>query len=90
MSIIAGNPPVLIGPVPLFYVQSMVLSDGYKIEKILGSKFAQAVAPTAKTISIEAVLIGRERLVWKVSSQGIVIGGNDGCDGGADVHEDFS
>lgn len=65
MSLFAGNPPVLVGPVPLFAVQSMVLSDGYKIERVLGSRFMQALAPTAKTIQIEAVLIGQERLLMK-------------------------
>jgi hypothetical protein len=65
MSIIAGNPPVLVGFVPLFYVQNMVLSDGYKIERILGSKFSQALAPTEKTIRIDAVLLGQSRLLWK-------------------------
>lgn len=65
MSLLSGNPPVLVGPVPLFAVQSMVLSDGYKIERVLGSRFMQALAPTAKTIQIEAVLIGQERLLIK-------------------------
>lgn len=65
MSVLAGNPPVLVGPVPLFAVQSMVLTDGYKIERVLGSRFSQAVAPTAKTIKIEALLTGQERLLVK-------------------------
>lgn len=65
MSIVGGNPPVLVGPVPLFAVQSMVLTDGYKIQRILGSRFSQAVAPTEKTIKIEAVLFGQLRLVSK-------------------------
>lgn len=65
MSLLKGNPPVLVGPVPLFAVQSMVLSDGYKIERVLGSRFMQALAPTAKTIQIEAVLTGQERLLIK-------------------------
>lgn len=66
MSIVSmKNPPVLVGPVPLFNVQSMVLSDGYKIERIMGSRFSQAVSPTAKTIQIEAVLTGQERLLIK-------------------------
>jgi hypothetical protein len=57
--------PVLIGPVPLLYVQSMSISEGYKFEKIAGSRFAQAIAPTTKTIAIEAMLIGPERLLLK-------------------------
>src|SRR3954465_4136697 len=65
MSVVAGNPPVLVGPVPLFCVTSLVLSDGYKIERILGSKFSQAVSPTEKTIKIDGVLFGQSRLVYK-------------------------
>ncbi len=65
MSVLAGNPPVLVGPVPLFNVQSLVLSDGYKIERVVGSRFSQAVAPTEKTIKIEAVLLGQSRLLMK-------------------------
>lgn len=73
MSIISGNPPVLIGPVPLFAVQSMVLSDGYRIERILGSRFSQAVAPTEKTISIRAVLIGQQRLLIKQALEALAL-----------------
>ena len=73
MSIISGNPPVLIGPVPLFAVQSMVLSDGYRIERILGSRFSQAVAPTEKTISIRAVLIGQQRLLIKQTLEALAL-----------------
>ncbi len=59
------NFPVLIGPVPLFAVQSMVLTDGYKIERVFDSKWSQALMPSAKTIKIEATLIGPERLLYK-------------------------
>src|SRR3954454_20925756 len=56
------NPPVLVGAVRLFHVQSMTLSEGYKIERIMGSRWSQATQPTVKTIAIEAVLIGPDRL----------------------------
>jgi hypothetical protein len=59
------NPPVLIGPVALLYVQSLSMSEGYRIERIAGSKFSQAIAPTTKTISVEAMLIGPDRLKQK-------------------------
>src|SRR5437660_12889581 len=59
------NIPVLVGAVPLFYVQSMSISEGYRIERIAGSKFSQAIAPTTKTIAIEAMLVGPERLILK-------------------------
>ena len=49
MGVLGDNFPVLVGPVPLFAVQSMVLADGYKIERVLGSKLSQALMPTAKT-----------------------------------------
>jgi hypothetical protein len=59
------NIPVLVGPVPLMYVQSMNVTEGYRIERIAGSKFSQAIAPTTKTIAIEAILLGPERLLLK-------------------------
>lgn len=65
MSIVSGNPPVMIGPVPLLYVQSMTLTDGYKVERILGSKFSQGVSPTIKQITVEAILLGQKRLAIK-------------------------
>jgi hypothetical protein len=56
--------PVLVGVVPLFYVQSMQINEGYPIKRIEGSKFSQAL-PITKTISIEAILIGDKRLLLK-------------------------
>lgn len=43
----------------------MVLTDGYKIERVYGSKWSQALMPTAKTIQIEATLAGPDRLLVK-------------------------
>jgi len=60
-----ANTPVLVGPVPLLYVQSMTINEGYQIERIAGSTFSQAIAPTTKTISIEAILPGPDRLLLK-------------------------
>jgi hypothetical protein len=59
------NPPVLIGPVPLLYVQSLSMDEGYQIQRIPDSKFSQALAPTQKTISLQALLLGPERLLLK-------------------------
>jgi len=58
-----GSPvSVLLGVVPLTTVTSFVLNEGYKVAPIAGSPLlAQMVAPTTKTINIEALLIGRER-----------------------------
>jgi hypothetical protein len=43
----------------------MSISEGYRIERIAGSKFSQAIAPTTKTITIEAMLVGPGRLLLK-------------------------
>jgi hypothetical protein len=59
------NVPVLIGVVPLFTVTSMTLNEGYKVARIAGSTLAQLVAPTTKTITLEAVLLGSTRLIVK-------------------------
>jgi hypothetical protein len=67
------NTPVLIGPVPLLYVQSIGISEGYQIERIAGSSFSQAVAPTTKTIAIEAVLLGPDRLRLKKALEALAL-----------------
>src|SRR5262245_16135620 len=59
------NVPVMVGLVPLLYVQSMSISEGYRIERIAGSRHSQAVSPTMKTITIEAMLTGSNRLRLK-------------------------
>jgi hypothetical protein len=51
------NIPVLVGAVPLLAVTSFVLNEGYKTTSIAGSTIKQMVAPTTKTISIEALLV---------------------------------
>jgi hypothetical protein len=61
----SANAPVLIGPVPLFFVQSMTMNEGYRIERIMGSRFSQATQPSSKTIAIEATLVGPDRLRQK-------------------------
>lgn len=58
------NIPVLVGAVPLFAVTSFVLDEGYKVVPIAGNlatQLKQLVAPTTKTISIEALLIDEFR-----------------------------
>ena len=67
------NVPVLIGPVPLLYVQSMTITEGYRIERIMGSRFSQATQPTNKTIAIEAVLLGPSRLVQKKALEALAL-----------------
>ncbi|MFI6448371.1 hypothetical protein [Kitasatospora sp. NPDC050543] len=63
---VAGrNVPVLIGAVPLFTVTSLSLNEGYQVVRIAGSRLAQLVAPTTRTISVDAVLVGSTRLVVK-------------------------
>jgi hypothetical protein len=55
------NFPVLVGAVPLLMVQSYVVNEGYKSASIAGSPLVQMVAPTTKTIAIEAFLVGGQR-----------------------------
>ncbi|MDR3470653.1 MAG: hypothetical protein P4M09_03025 [Devosia sp.] len=57
----ALNVPVLVGVVPLLKVQSYVVKEGYKSASIAASPLMQMVAPTTKTISIEAFLVDAER-----------------------------
>ncbi|WP_435971992.1 hypothetical protein [Streptomyces sp. Qhu_M48] len=59
------NVPVMIGAVPLFTVTSLSLSEGYQVARIAGSRLTQLVAPTTRTINVEAVLVGRTRLLSK-------------------------
>jgi hypothetical protein len=67
------NTPILIGPVPLLYVQSVSISEGYQIERIAGSSFSQAIAPTTKTIAIEAMLLGPDRLRRKKELEALAL-----------------
>jgi hypothetical protein len=67
------NVPVLVGPVPLEFVQSMTISEGYRVERIMGSRFSQATQPTTKTIAIEAVLLGPDRLARKKALEAIAL-----------------
>ena len=55
------NIPVLVGVVPLLAVTSFVVNEGYKTASIAGSTLTQMVAPTTKTISIEALLVAEFR-----------------------------
>jgi hypothetical protein len=59
------NVPVLIGAVPLFTVTSLTLNEGYQVARIAGSRLAQLVSPTTRTITVEATLVGSTRLVVK-------------------------
>jgi hypothetical protein len=67
------NLPVLVGVVPLTAVQSITLTEGYRIERIMGSRFSQATQPNAKTISIEAVLFGPDRLLLKKGLEALAL-----------------
>ena len=69
----AVNVPVLVGPVQLLYVQSMTINEGYRVERIMGSRFSQATQPTNKTIAIEAVLLGPRRLVQKKALEAMAL-----------------
>ncbi|WP_105969037.1 hypothetical protein [Streptomyces geranii] len=69
----ATNVPVLVGPVPLLYVQRMTVVEGYEIERIMGSRFLQATRPTKKQISIEALLIGSDRWALKKALEALAL-----------------
>ena len=69
----ATNVPVLVGTVPLLFVQSMSMTEGYRIERIAGSSWSQALAPSTKTIAIEAILIGPERLLLKKELEALAL-----------------
>lgn len=68
-----ANVPVMIGLVPLLQVQSLSISEGYRIERIAGSKFSQALSPTTKTIAVEAILSGRQRLLAKKALEAMAL-----------------
>ena len=55
------NIPVLVGGVPLFCVTRFQIAEGYKVSPIAGSALSQMVAPTTKTVTIDALLIGEQR-----------------------------
>ncbi|MGF1430790.1 hypothetical protein [Kitasatospora sp. LaBMicrA B282] len=67
------NVPVLIGAVPLFTVTSLTLDEGYQVARIAGSRLAQLVSPTARTIAVEAVLVGPTRLVVKKGLEALAL-----------------
>jgi len=70
---VTPNVPVLVGPVQLLYVQSLTISEGYRIERIMGSRFSQATQPTTKAIAIQAVLLGPDRLVQKKALEALAL-----------------
>jgi len=58
---LVNNPPVLVGPVPLFKVQTYVVTEAFKSASIAASPFVQMVGLMTKTITIDALLVGVER-----------------------------
>jgi len=56
------KPAVLLGVIPLTAVTNFVLNEGYKVAQVAGSStIAQMLAPTTKTLTIDAQLIGDQR-----------------------------
>ncbi|MCP2341340.1 hypothetical protein [Actinomadura rupiterrae] len=70
---VGTNVPVLVGPVPLLFVQSMTVTEGYEVERIAGSRFVQATQPTRKRIGIEALLAGPDRLALKKALEALAL-----------------
>nr|WP_157357498.1 hypothetical protein [Amycolatopsis nigrescens] len=67
------NVPVLVGPVPLRYVQSMSVAEGYETPHVHGSRFVQLTQPARKEIGIKAVLIGSERFGLKKALEALAL-----------------
>lgn len=67
------NVPVLVGGLPLFNVQTMTIGEGYRVEKIAGSRFSQLIAPSTRTIAIEAILTGPTRLIVKKGLEALAL-----------------
>jgi hypothetical protein len=65
MSFGGANVPVLVGAVPLLYVSNIDMTEGYRIERIAKSRWSQAISPTTQKITIQAVLIGKSRMLLK-------------------------
>jgi hypothetical protein len=59
--VVPPNIPVLVGAVPLFKVQTYLVTEGYKSVSIPASSFVQMVGMTSKIIAIDALLVGGER-----------------------------
>ncbi|KQR77308.1 hypothetical protein ASF98_21410 [Arthrobacter sp. Leaf337] len=71
---VAGrNVPVLVGAVPLFTVTSLTLNEGYEVARISGSRLAQLVSPTKRTIQVEAMLLGSSRLLMKKALESMAL-----------------
>ncbi|ADB53374.1 hypothetical protein [Conexibacter woesei] len=70
---IGVNFPVLVGGLPLLNVQRMTLDEGYRVEKISGSRFSQLITPTTRTLTIDVVLTGRERLILKKGLEALAL-----------------
>jgi hypothetical protein len=51
----------------------MTMNQGYRIERIMGSRWSQATQPTVKTIAIEAVLVGPDRLLTKKALEAMAL-----------------
>ncbi|UNZ21165.1 hypothetical protein [Streptomyces sp. 891-h] len=64
---------VLVGTVPLLCVQSITMTEGYRVERILGSRFSQATQPSAKTIVIDAILLGPDRFKVKKDLENLAL-----------------
>jgi len=57
-----GSTAVLLGVIPLTAVTKFVLTEGYKVAQVAGSStLTQMLAPTTKTIAIDAMLVGSQR-----------------------------
>src|SRR5947208_11949137 len=58
---------ILVGPVPLFAVNSMTLSESYKLPEIGKGDKSQWLGKVDDTVAIEGVLIGPDRFFYKAA-----------------------
>jgi hypothetical protein len=66
-SLVIHQPSVLIGTVPLYAVNSIRLTEQYALPEVGAQGMSQSTAKITRTIDIDAVLIGDDRLMTRVA-----------------------
>jgi hypothetical protein len=60
-TMVTSQPSVLIGVVPLFAVNRIILTENYELPPVGGKGLSQSTGKITRTVQIEALLIGAER-----------------------------
>ena len=66
-TMVARQPSVLIGEVPLFAVNRITLNENYSLPPVGSTGLSQFTGIVERTIQIEAMLIGRERHLTRLA-----------------------